>query len=89
MCLSSQNKFPTATTRPMGNNGTKEARKVNKFQYNKSMTMTTTTKRTDTLGTQKETSINNGLDKKLDKFFNNNSLEILQLHHRQWAVSTR
>eukprot|EP00971_Amphidinium_carterae_P004897 98003-Amphidinium_carterae.2 len=30
--------------------------------------------------------INNGLDKKLDKFFNNNRLETLQLLHRQWEV---
>eukprot|EP00971_Amphidinium_carterae_P312914 6218539-Amphidinium_carterae.4 len=77
------NKFPKATTRAMGNNGAKEARLVNKFQYIRSMTTTTITmKRTHTHGTirgirngtQKETSINNGLDKKLDRFFNNHSL---------------
>eukprot|EP00971_Amphidinium_carterae_P174673 3462341-Amphidinium_carterae.4 len=59
--------------------------------------MTTTMRRTRTCGTipgirngiQKEIPINNGVDKKLVRFFNNHSLESLQLPHRQWAVSTR
>eukprot|EP00971_Amphidinium_carterae_P165784 3286056-Amphidinium_carterae.1 len=76
----------------MGNIGTKEARKVHKFQYNKSTTMTTTLRRTHMHGTipgirnaiQKEMSINTGQDKKLDKFFNNNNCqETTQLLHRQ------
>eukprot|EP00971_Amphidinium_carterae_P292660 5809957-Amphidinium_carterae.1 len=69
-----------ATTKAMGNFGTKEARKVNKFQCIKSTTMTTTSRKTHMPGTtlgvrngiQKEMPIHNGLYKKLDKFFNNN-----------------
>eukprot|EP00971_Amphidinium_carterae_P000880 17174-Amphidinium_carterae.1 len=77
----------------MRNIGTKEARKVNKFQC-KSTTMTTTSRETHMRGTilgirngiRRETPILNGQDKKLDKFFNNNNnhLETLQLLDRQW-----
>eukprot|EP00971_Amphidinium_carterae_P348777 6490668-Amphidinium_carterae.2 len=67
------NGIPKATTKAMGSNGTKEARKVNKFQCISSTTMTTPTctTRTHTLGTilgvrngsQRETTHNNCLDK--------------------------
>eukprot|EP00971_Amphidinium_carterae_P349883 6491279-Amphidinium_carterae.4 len=55
------NKFPKATTRAMGNNGTKEARKVNKFQYNKSMTTTTTMERNQSRGTTPGTILESGI----------------------------
>eukprot|EP00971_Amphidinium_carterae_P267545 5307141-Amphidinium_carterae.2 len=80
------------TTKAMGNIGTKEARKVNQFQYIKSTTMRSTTLTTTgcpMLGTipgvrngiQMQMPINNGQVKKLDKFFSNSRLETIQTRH--------